>query len=62
MRVSDLIAILQKANPDYDVKIVVGYALATIDEVILNDGSNNVLVGNDIPAELHGLDYKYEDD
>jgi hypothetical protein len=61
MKVSDLIAILQEANPDFDVKIVVGYDLITIDEVELNDGSNNVLIGNDIPAELHGLDYKYED-
>lgn len=61
MKVSDLISILQKANQDFDVKIVVGYNTITIDEVLTNDGSNNVLLGNDIPPELHGLDYKYED-
>jgi len=62
MKVSDLIAILEKANQDYDVKIVASYTSITINEVILNDGSDNVLVGYDIPPEMHGLDYKYEDE
>jgi hypothetical protein len=61
MKVSDLIAVLQQANPDYDVKMAVGYNEVTIDEVILNNGNNDVLVGNDIPSEMHRMDYKYDE-
>ena len=61
MRVKDLITILQNCNPEFDVKIVASYTTVTINEVLMNDGSDNVLVGYDIPPEMHGLDYKYED-
>jgi hypothetical protein len=62
MRVSDLISILKKADPNADVQICYNYDSITIDEVITNDGEGNVLLGNNIPPEKHGLDYKYEDE
>lgn len=61
MKVSDLISILQKADQNYDAQLVVSYSKCTIDEVLLDDGDSNVLIGNEIPPEMHGLDYKYED-
>jgi len=41
--------------------MAVGYNEVTIDEVILNNGNNDVLVGNDIPSEMHRMDYKYDE-
>jgi hypothetical protein len=61
MRNSDLITILQKGDPNADVQICHNYDSITINEVILNDGNGNILLGYDIPPEKHGLDYKYED-